>query len=288
MKSGNNIYTDLNDRLKASLDYLQSLYNITDDKNSSLSEKMKALETFRSELEKIKEDFQLSPNKILTAANIEDGPFKVVLKMRRLTGDKLRADVEYARNNANKDIVKSANLAFQSMILLEKFEKNFEKNWEFCLGSGQVENLKRVFNYEATSMAIFSSLKIVPELTHKLNIEAARTLYKRMLDNPKINVMEANGEIFDHLIQAGFDDISTKSQNLGKYKHNVEVYTRVIEPDLNWEEFWQKMSKIAMDRGQLREPTSYFGPMPNANTGDWGDGDILCPSKNMRLYSALK
>lgn len=279
MSTGNTVKS-----LKA--DFLKAVYNCAIDQNADIDQRLDALNTFRENWRLYTENDQSPAINALGEIGISDSPVKTLHKIRAV----LLTDLNHRFENLSQDDSSSptqrADQAFELMREVETLKDRFVKEWQFAYPKDV--GLKEIFHYETVSLDAFNSLNKLPRLVYDLNLKAARDIYQDMQDNPETSVLKADKEIFRHMIQAGFDDASARSLNDGQYEHNVEVYIRALDPELGWKSFCNKMSALAIERGEIKTPTTYFGPMPNKNAGGFGSGHIESPSKNMRHYAATR
>ena len=269
-------------------EFLKAVYDYTQNEAYDIGQRKEAVKKFRQDWADYIKENKSSTETSLTDIGISDSPGLVLINMRKIALTDLEKKVKALSEDQTSDISERADKAFALMRDVEDFGKTFRKAWNFAYPENSYGGIKEIFEYEAITMRTFGSLKAGPQLVYDLNIAAARHLYQEMLQNPKVSVLQANDRIFNHMIQAGFDDISAHSLNNGRYEHDVEVFIRALDPDTGWDDFWRKMSDLAIARGELKEPTSYFGPMPNKDTGDFGAGKIASPSKAMRYFAATR
>jgi len=268
-------------------DFLKSVYSQATNPDIDITERLAAARTFKENWRLYIQDHQIPAETSLKEIGISDKYFVVLHRMRQVALTDLNHRYENILNDQSSSIPKRADQAFELIRDVENMRNNFSKEWEFAYPKDHVGDLKSIFNYESVSMDAFGSLNNLPQLVYDLNLKAARSIYQNMIKNPKAKVQETNHEIFRYVIQAGFDDVAAKSLNNGKYEHDVEVYVRAVDPKLGWEDFYHKMSNIAIKRGELKRISSYFGPLPK-NMGDFGMGRIKSPSTNMRRFAATR
>ncbi|MGM0421980.1 MAG: hypothetical protein ACQEQL_02665 [Pseudomonadota bacterium] len=279
MSTGNTVKS-----LKA--DFLKAVYNCAIDQNTDIDQRLDALNTFRENWRLYTENDQSPAINALGEIGISDSPVKTLHKIRAVLLTDLNHRFENLAQDDSSSLTQRADQAFELMREVETLKDRFIKEWQFAYPEDV--GLKEIFHYEAVSLDAFDSLNKLPQLVYDLNLKAARDIYQDMQDNPETSVLKADKEIFRHMIQAGFDDASARSLNDGQYEHNVEVYIRALDPELDWKSFCHKMSTLAIERDEIKTPTTYFGPMPNKNAGGFGSGHIESPSKNMRHYAATR
>ncbi|MGM0421981.1 MAG: hypothetical protein ACQEQL_02670 [Pseudomonadota bacterium] len=266
-------------------DFLKSAYYSAQDPKRETDQRLAAVRQFKENWRLYTQDHQVSAQESLREIGITDSPLTVLSNMRAVLLSDLKQEFKTLSRDQSSRLTQRADQAFELMRKVENMKKNFLKDWDFAYPKDQADSLKQKFHYKALSMDAFGDLNKLPQLVYDLNLKAARSLYQEMIDNSKIDVQNANHDIFKYMVQAGFDDASTKSLNNGKYELDVEVYIRALDPKLGWFDFCDKLSDLAIKRGQMDTPTTYFGPLPK-DMDDSGVGNTISPSKNMRRYTA--